>query len=98
MRRITIVKLGATALVGFFVAAQVFRIDKTNLVVEADLSAPISVKDTMRRSCYGCHSNETVWPWYSNVAPASWLVAYDVREGRAALNLSSWANTQRCSG
>jgi hypothetical protein len=48
------------------------------------------IKEAMKRSCYGCHSNETVWPWYSDVAPASWLVAYDVHQGRAALNFSSW--------
>lgn len=44
----------------------------------------------VRRACFDCHSNETVWPWYSHVAPVSWLVADDVREGRARLNLSEW--------
>lgn len=44
----------------------------------------------MKRSCYGCHSNETVWPWYSDIAPLSWLVAYDVHEGRDELNFSLW--------
>ena len=43
------------------------------------------------RACFDCHSNETVWPWYSRVAPASWLLAKDVREGRAELNFSSWS-------
>jgi mono/diheme cytochrome c family protein len=42
------------------------------------------------RACGDCHSNATVWPWYSNVAPASWLVAHDVAEGREALNVSLW--------
>ncbi len=42
------------------------------------------------RACYDCHSNEMVWPWYSNVAPASWLVTHDVEEARAALNFSEW--------
>jgi hypothetical protein len=40
--------------------------------------------------CYDCHSNEPVWPWYSHVAPFSWLLARDVREGRAELNFSTW--------
>jgi hypothetical protein len=44
----------------------------------------------LQRSCNDCHSNRTVWRWYSNVAPASWLVSHDVREGRDALNLSEW--------
>ena len=42
------------------------------------------------RACGDCHSNETTWPWYSNIAPASWLVQYDVDEGRAAFNVSEW--------
>lgn len=42
------------------------------------------------RACFDCHSNETVWPWYTNVAPMSWLVQRDVDEGRAELNLSEW--------
>lgn len=42
------------------------------------------------RACFDCHSNETMWPWYSNVAPVSWLVQRDVDEGRAKLNFSEW--------
>ena len=42
----------------------------------------------MRDACMDCHSNETVWPWYSYVAPVSWLVVHDVEEGRSRLNLS----------
>ena len=42
----------------------------------------------MRRACYDCHSNESVWPWYAYVAPVSWLVGHDVEEGRRHLNLS----------
>ena len=43
----------------------------------------------MRGACMDCHSNETEWPWYSNVAPVSWLVQNDVDEGRRGLNLST---------
>lgn len=42
------------------------------------------------RACGDCHSNETVWPWYSNVAPVSWLLTRDVLEGREKLNVSEW--------
>ena len=41
-------------------------------------------------ACYDCHSNRTEWPWYSYIAPASWLVEYDVYEGRDDLNFSEW--------
>lgn len=45
------------------------------------------------RACFDCHSNETVWPWYSNIAPVSWLVQKDVEEGRKAFNFSDWQNS-----
>jgi hypothetical protein len=45
--------------------------------------------ELMRGACMDCHSNETEWPWYSNVAPISWLVQKDVDEGRRELNLST---------
>ncbi|MCC5936328.1 MAG: heme-binding domain-containing protein [Lunatimonas sp.] len=53
-----------------------------------------SVGKLIRRSCYSCHSNETEYPWYSYVAPSSWLVAKDVREGREALNFSDWESLE----
>jgi len=45
---------------------------------------------TFFRVCANCHSNETTWPWYSHVAPASWLVQWDVDRARAELNVSRW--------
>jgi mono/diheme cytochrome c family protein len=45
-------------------------------------------------ACFSCHSNETRWPWYSNVAPVSWLLQRDVDEGRVALNFSEWNREQ----
>src|SRR5204863_9375704 len=44
------------------------------------------------RSCRDCHSNNTVWPWYTQVAPLSWLMARGVAEGRKAVNFSDWAS------
>jgi hypothetical protein len=51
---------------------------------------PAQVRGILERSCYDCHSNATRWPWYSAVAPASWLVAGDVNEGREHMNFSEW--------
>lgn len=45
-----------------------------------------------QRSCFDCHSNEIHWPWYSNYAPFSWLIAHDAEEGRQRLNFSDWNN------
>ncbi|MCL4394793.1 MAG: heme-binding domain-containing protein [Chloroflexi bacterium] len=42
------------------------------------------------RACFDCHSNQSVWPWYSNIAPISWLIQRDVDQGRRRLNFSEW--------
>jgi hypothetical protein len=44
----------------------------------------------LKTSCYDCHSNETAYPWYHNVAPLSWVISSNIEEGRAALNFSHW--------
>jgi hypothetical protein len=49
----------------------------------------------IHRACFDCHSNETVWPWYSNVAPVSWLLQRDVNEGRSHLNFTEWNLPQK---
>jgi hypothetical protein len=55
-------------------------------------------KALAQRACFDCHSNETVWPWYSNIAPVSWLVYSDVMEGRSRLNFSDWNHSSRRAG
>ncbi len=52
-------------------------------------------RDLAVRACFDCHSNETAWPWYSNVAPVSWLIQRDVSSGRRHLNFSEWNRPQR---
>jgi hypothetical protein len=51
---------------------------------------PDEIAGMLKTSCYDCHSGETHFPWYSRIAPASWLLAKDIREGRAELNFSHW--------
>jgi hypothetical protein len=53
---------------------------------------PEDISSVLRTSCYDCHSNQTVYPWYSRVAPASWLLAKDIRNGREELNFSDWGS------
>jgi hypothetical protein len=69
---------------------QVLPVSRKNPPVESELPAPPAVHALLKQACYDCHSNETVWPWYSRVAPVSWLVASDVEEGRRELNFSAW--------
>lgn len=57
--------------------------------------APEEVKLILRKACYDCHSNQTTYPWYSYVAPVSWLITKDVREGREELNFSEWADQSK---
>ena len=45
-------------------------------------------------ACFDCHSNQTAWPWYTNLAPVSWLIQRDVDEGRETLNFSTWGSGQ----
>ena len=52
-------------------------------------------RELTKRACYDCHSNETTWPWYSQIAPVSWLVQRDVVDGRRHLNFSEWDRNQR---
>ena len=61
---------------------------------EPTWDSPVT-KDLIRRACFDCHSNETVWPWYSHVAPMSWLLARDVNGGRRHLNFTEWNEPQK---
>jgi mono/diheme cytochrome c family protein len=63
-------------------------------VTQAAAFAPGPGLELARGACFDCHSNETVWPWYTNIAPGSWLVQRDVDEGRASLNFSEWDRPQ----
>ena len=72
------------------VGIQFVPVERTNPPVTEEIQAPDDVKALLRRSCYDCHSHETKWPWYGYVAPVSWLLARDVREGREHINFSKW--------
>lgn len=69
---------------------QLGQCERTNPPVSGEIDAPADVKAVLDRACYDCHSNRTVWPWYSRVAPMSWLLYRDVMEGRRRLNFSEW--------
>ena len=58
----------------------------------------VQTQQLVRRACYDCHSNETVWPWYASIAPTSWLLQRSVDGGRSALNFSEWARPQDEAG
>lgn len=80
--------LGALVLVSLLI--QLYTVERTNPVVVYDIPTTPVVKDVLERACYDCHSNKTAWPWYSKIAPASWIVSRDVHDGREVLNYSEW--------
>lgn len=84
-----LVVLGLAAL-----AAQMITVERSPVspITNDDITAPAQVEALLTRACYDCHSNQTRWPWYSRVAPASWLVAHDVALGREELNFSEWGS------
>ena len=79
-------------LLSFFALLQLVRFERTNPVSDPklEIKADKEVMSILKSACYDCHSNNTVWPWYSNIAPASWMVITDVNGGREWLNFSVW--------
>ena len=73
-------------------AIQLIGVDKTNPPIDnaLTLNASPEVMSILKKGCYDCHSNETKWPAYSNIAPVSFFVASHVKDGRRAINFSQW--------
>lgn len=84
------------ALLVIFIAMQIFQPRRTNPPVipsrslSAHVALPPNVYSSLMRGCGDCHSNETRWPWYSHVAPYSWVITDDVNQGRRQLNFDDW--------
>jgi hypothetical protein len=62
-----------------------------NRSIQAHAGTPAALVAVLDRACRDCHSNATVWPWYTQVAPLSWAMAYEAAAGRKAVNFSEWA-------
>jgi len=90
------VKMVLLALLVFLVLIQIFQPARTNPSVipsrsmAAHVPVPADVYAALMRSCGDCHSSQTHWPWYSRVAPLSWVVTDDVNEGRRHMNFDDW--------
>lgn len=83
-------KITAAALVAVAIGIQLVPAQRTNPPVRRVVRAPADVDSVLRRACWNCHSNRTDWPWYSRVAPVSWYVIDDVRDGREHMNFTEW--------
>jgi hypothetical protein len=84
------------ALAVFLVGIQIVQPSRTNPPVSPSRTLPAHVKVpeevyiALIRSCGDCHSDQTRWPWYSRVAPLSWVITDDVNEGRRNMNFEDW--------
>jgi len=93
-------KQAAVVLVVVFATAQLVRPERTNpatdasRTIRAHVGTASGLVAVLDRACGDCHSNDTVWPWYTQIAPASWLMVYGVTAGRKAVNFSEWASYQ----
>jgi hypothetical protein len=91
----------AIGLAVILLVAQFFQPARTNptsdaaTAIHSHVEMAPEVSAILSRACYDCHSNATKWPWYSRVAPVSWLVVSDVNDGRRHLNFSEWAAYDR---
>jgi hypothetical protein len=89
-------KQAGLVLVVVFVAAQFVQPDRSNpatdpgRTIQAHVGTSSGLAAVLDRACSDCHSNNTVWPWYTQIAPVSWLMARGVAEGRKAVNFSEW--------
>jgi hypothetical protein len=91
-----VLKWVGVVLVVVFLGIQFVRPDRTNpqedesLFYANHVTVPPEIARILERSCFDCHSQKTVWPWYSQIAPISWLLVKDVADGRKHLNFSRW--------
>jgi hypothetical protein len=85
-----VLRWGGLAMAAILAGIQLIPVNRTNPPVQSEVDAPDDVAAILRRACYDCHSNKTEWPWYSYVAPMSWLVVDHVNHGRGDLNFSEW--------
>ncbi len=98
MKRILLYLLGVIVVLAILIQLIPYGRDHTNppVVQEPNWDSQ-RTRELAVRACFDCHSNETIWPWYSNIAPISWLVYRDILEGREQMNFSDWGN-QRGEG
>lgn len=91
-----LIKIIVIGFIAIMIIIQFFRPERftTTEMTKDDvmkvLNVPLDVQYILKRSCYDCHSNQTSWPWYTEIAPVSWLIADDVKKGRQKFNFSEW--------
>lgn len=93
-RYVSRILLGGVALVALIQLVPYGRSHTNPKATKSPMFASARAQQIFTAACADCHSYKTKWPWYTNVAPISWLVQKDVDEGRDELNLSAWDTAQ----
>ena len=92
-RTLKVVLVSLAWLVGIFVLMQAVPYGRTHsnppTIEEPPWDSP-RTRELAARACFDCHSNQTKWPWYANLAPFSWVVQFDVDTARTVINFSEW--------
>ncbi|HPT30353.1 MAG TPA: heme-binding domain-containing protein [Prolixibacteraceae bacterium] len=90
-------RIAGLILAGIFIVLQFFQpelnrsgLGDNSILAKEKLPEPVAAM--LKHSCFDCHSNQTNYPWYDRIAPASWLVAHHVKEGKKQLNFSDWGS------
>jgi hypothetical protein len=102
VRRALKIALGAVVVVAvLFAVVQAIPYGRTHsnppIIEEPAWDSP-RTRELAVRACFDCHSNETKWPWYANLAPFSWAVQFDVEAGRSVVNFSEWHRSYALAG
>jgi hypothetical protein len=90
VKKIAIGLLVALVIIQFFRPARNISADKSPNDITNKYAVPASVQEILKTSCYDCHSNNTVYPWYANIQPVAWWLADHVNEGKKELNFSDF--------
>ncbi|TMQ19225.1 MAG: cytochrome C [Deltaproteobacteria bacterium] len=85
--------IGLASMIGLFAVVQLIPYGRTHanppVIKEPPWDSP-RTRALAVRACFNCHSNQTTWPWYANLAPLSWVVQFDVETARSVINFSEW--------
>ena len=94
-------KIFLYALVGLFLLIQIYPMERPEVTdsnpndLLKNTDTPNNIASILRSACYDCHSNESTYPWYANIAPVKWWIYDHINEGREDLNFSTWTTLSK---
>jgi hypothetical protein len=77
-------------IISIIILIQLVPVKRDNPSINGEVQLAAEAKSIIQRSCYDCHSNLTKWPWYTYVAPVSWMITHDTHQARSRVNFTEW--------